>query len=152
MSGPDRRTLAVALKYEAPHAPKVVAAGRGFVGEKIIAAAEAHGVPIEKNPALAEALSTIELDEENPAPFHNRGVTHRQLGMLDESIRDLTEAIRLDPLFADAFYNRQLAYLQRNQTGDHRAAQRDLVRYRQLTQSPGRGGTQELPSTLETQP
>lgn len=70
MSGPDKRTLAVALKYEAPHAPKVVAAGRGFVGEKIIAAAEAHGVPIEKNPALAEALSTIELDEEIPEQLY----------------------------------------------------------------------------------
>lgn len=61
----DRR-LAVALQYEAPGAPRVVAAGRGLVGEKIIAAAEAHGVPLEHNPLLAEALSKVELDTEIP--------------------------------------------------------------------------------------
>ncbi|WP_340643730.1 EscU/YscU/HrcU family type III secretion system export apparatus switch protein [Phenylobacterium sp.] len=62
---PDRR-LAVALQYEAPGAPRVVAAGRGLVGERIIAAAEAHGVPLEQNPMLAEALSKVELDTEIP--------------------------------------------------------------------------------------
>ena len=61
----DRR-LAVALQYDAPDAPRVVAAGRGLVGEKIIAAAEAHGVPLEHNPLLAEALSKVELDTEIP--------------------------------------------------------------------------------------
>ena len=61
----DRR-LAVALQYDAPGAPRVVAAGRGLVGEKIIAAAEAHGVPLEHNPLLAEALSKVELDTEIP--------------------------------------------------------------------------------------
>ncbi|WP_374574433.1 EscU/YscU/HrcU family type III secretion system export apparatus switch protein [Phenylobacterium sp.] len=70
MSEPGKRTLAVALKYDAPHAPKVVATGRGPIGEKIIAAAEQHGVPLEKNPALAEALSTIPLDEEIPRQLY----------------------------------------------------------------------------------
>lgn len=70
MTTPETRTLAVALQYDAPHAPRVVATGRGFVGEKIIAAAEAHGVPIERNPALAESLSTIALDEEIPEQLY----------------------------------------------------------------------------------
>ncbi|MDO8276954.1 MAG: EscU/YscU/HrcU family type III secretion system export apparatus switch protein [Burkholderiaceae bacterium] len=61
----DRR-LAVALKYDAPGAPRVVAAGRGLVGERIIAAAHAHGVPLEHNPLLAEALSKVEVDSEIP--------------------------------------------------------------------------------------
>ena len=61
----DRR-LAVALKYEAPGAPRVVAAGRGLVGERIIAAAETHGVPLEHTPLLAEALSKVEVDSEIP--------------------------------------------------------------------------------------
>ncbi len=61
----DRR-LAVALKYEAPGAPRVVAAGRGLGGERIIAAAETHGVPLEHNPLLAEALSKVEVDSEIP--------------------------------------------------------------------------------------
>jgi len=70
LSAPQKPTLAVALKYDSPHAPRVVATGRGFVGEKIIAAAAAHGVPIEKNPALAESLSTIALDEEIPEALY----------------------------------------------------------------------------------
>ena len=61
----DRR-LAVALKYDAPGTPRVVAAGRGLVGERIIAAAQAHGVPLEHNPLLAEALSKVEVDSEIP--------------------------------------------------------------------------------------
>ena len=39
----------------------------GPVGsEAVVSAAEAHGVPIEKNAVLAEALSTIELETEIP--------------------------------------------------------------------------------------
>lgn len=63
---PDRNRLAVALQYDAPNAPRVVATGRGFVGERIIAAAQSHGVPLEHNPLLAEALSKVELDSEIP--------------------------------------------------------------------------------------
>lgn len=62
----ERRTLAVALTYDAPNAPRVVASGRGLVGQKIIETAQAHGVPLQKNVALAEALSTIELETEIP--------------------------------------------------------------------------------------
>ena len=66
MSQERKRTLAVALNYQAPHAPKVVASGRGVIGEKIIETARAHGVPIEQNAPLAQALSTIELEQEFP--------------------------------------------------------------------------------------
>lgn len=62
----EPRTLAVALTYDAPNAPRVVASGRGLVGQKIIETAQAHGVPLQKNVALAEALSTIELETEIP--------------------------------------------------------------------------------------
>ena len=66
MSQERKRTLAVALNYQAPYAPKVVASGRGVIGEKIIETARAHGVPIEQNAPLAQALSTIELEQEIP--------------------------------------------------------------------------------------
>jgi flagellar biosynthesis protein len=62
--------LAVALSYAAPKAPRVVAIGRGEVGEKIIALAREHGVPLEANAPLAEALSTIELDTEIPEALY----------------------------------------------------------------------------------
>lgn len=61
-----QRRVAVALKYDAPGAPKVVASGAGLTGEKIIAVAEAHGVPMTYNPPLAQALSTLELETEIP--------------------------------------------------------------------------------------
>lgn len=66
----DRKTLAVALAYEAPNAPRVVAVGSGALGERIIETAREHGVPIEQNPVLAQALSTIEIDEEIPEQLY----------------------------------------------------------------------------------
>jgi flagellar biosynthesis protein len=63
---PAHRRVAVALKYDAPGAPKVVASGAGLTGDKIIAVAQAHGVPMTYNPPLAQALSTLELETEIP--------------------------------------------------------------------------------------
>ena len=70
LTGPDKPRVAVALRYDAPGAPKVVATGRGQMGDRIIAAAEQHGVPLDHNPALAQALSTIELDDEIPEALY----------------------------------------------------------------------------------
>ena len=60
--------LAVALQYDrsAVPVPRVVAKGRGQTGETILALAREHGVPIEENAALAEALSQVELGEDIP--------------------------------------------------------------------------------------
>jgi flagellar biosynthesis protein len=62
--------LAVALHYEAPGAPRVVAKGRGAIGRRIIETAAEHGVPMEHNPALAQALSTVELETEIPEELY----------------------------------------------------------------------------------
>lgn len=70
MSTPDKPRLAVALRYDAPSAPKVVAVGRGELGQRIVDTAREHGVPVEANPALAEALSAIPLDEHIPEPLY----------------------------------------------------------------------------------
>ena len=61
-----RNSLAVALKYEKPRAPRVTAMGRGEVARRILEEAEKHGVPISENPALAQALSHVELEQEIP--------------------------------------------------------------------------------------
>jgi flagellar biosynthesis protein len=63
-------TLAVALHYEKPAAPRVVATGRGDIGAKIVETARAHGVPIEENPGLAAALSEVDLGEEIPVELY----------------------------------------------------------------------------------
>ena len=59
-------SIAVALHYETGSAPRVVASGRGYVSERIVEVAQQNGVPLQKNPALAVALSTLELEEEIP--------------------------------------------------------------------------------------
>ena len=70
MTGPVKRPLAVALTYVPPSAPRVVAVGHGEIGQKIIDTAREHGVPLESNAPLAEALSTIELDSEIPVELY----------------------------------------------------------------------------------
>jgi flagellar biosynthesis protein len=70
MSGAPRQQLAVALHYDKKGAPRVVAKGRGTIGDKIIEVAKAHGIPIEENEVLAGALSNIELGEDIPAELY----------------------------------------------------------------------------------
>jgi flagellar biosynthesis protein len=65
---PDQRRLrATALHYEpGGRAPQVTATGSGLVAERIIAAAREAGVPVREDPALAEALSKLELGTDVP--------------------------------------------------------------------------------------
>ena len=70
MSEIKTNPLAVALRYEKPRAPRVIAVGRGELGRKIIETAKEHGVPLEENPELAEALATIEIDAEIPEALY----------------------------------------------------------------------------------
>ena len=70
MSVKTRNQLAVALHYDKSGAPRVVAKGRGSIGEKIIEIAKAHDIPIEENEVLAGALSNVELGDEIPAELY----------------------------------------------------------------------------------
>jgi flagellar biosynthesis protein len=63
---PATAKLAVALHYEHPGVPRVVATGKGHIAGKILETARASGVRIEENAPLAEALSQVELDQEIP--------------------------------------------------------------------------------------
>ena len=68
---PDNRRRATALSYElGDAAPQVVASGRGHVADQIIAAAEAAGVPVRSDPALAKALEALELGDQIPEPLY----------------------------------------------------------------------------------
>jgi flagellar biosynthesis protein len=60
--------LAVALHYDksAVPVPRVVAKGRGASGEAILAAAREHGIPIEENAPLAEALAQVKIGDDIP--------------------------------------------------------------------------------------
>jgi flagellar biosynthesis protein len=62
---PERRRV-TALRYEGSGSPKVVASGQGHVAERILAAAQAAGVPVREDAKLAEALGGLALGHEVP--------------------------------------------------------------------------------------
>ncbi len=70
MSARKKSQLAVALQYDRTGAPRVVAKGKGSIGDKIIEIAKANNIPIEENEVLAGALSNVELGEEIPAELY----------------------------------------------------------------------------------
>jgi flagellar biosynthesis protein len=69
MTAPHKQ-IAVALHYELPGTPHVIAKGKGEIGQKIIETARQHGVPIQENAALAGALSEVEIGDEIPLELY----------------------------------------------------------------------------------
>lgn len=62
---------AVALSYEeGDRAPKILAAGKGYVAEKIIEAAKEENVPVHKDEKLAETLSKLEIGDYIPKELY----------------------------------------------------------------------------------
>jgi len=51
-------------------APYVAASGQGQVAEQIIAVAEAHGVPVEHDPALASLLGGLQVGQFIPPELY----------------------------------------------------------------------------------
>ncbi len=64
------RRSAAALRYEGVGAPRVVAAGRGQLAERILETARANGVPVREDAVLAEALASLEVSTEIPPPLY----------------------------------------------------------------------------------
>ena len=60
--------LAVALGHDPDRQdlPRVTAKGRGAVAARIVALAEANGVPVRRDPDLAQVLGAVELDAPIP--------------------------------------------------------------------------------------
>jgi len=69
-NSPPQRSQAVALHYSGRGAPRVVAKGSGAVADNIITTARAHGVPLDEDPALASALSRVDLGREIPRELY----------------------------------------------------------------------------------
>ena len=70
MSADTKSQLAVALHYDRTGAPRVIAKGKGTIGQKIIELARANDIPIEENEVLAGALSNVELGDEIPTELY----------------------------------------------------------------------------------
>jgi len=64
--------VAVALKYDAAqdNAPRVVATGRGHLAAKIKELGEQSGVPLYRDPALAQTLANLDLGAEIPVELY----------------------------------------------------------------------------------
>lgn len=69
---PEVDKKAVALKYTPGEqaAPKVVAKGKGFVAENILATAKKNAVPTYQNKSLVNMLMALELDREIPPELY----------------------------------------------------------------------------------
>jgi flagellar biosynthesis protein len=67
-----KKPKAVALKYEKEKdaAPRIVAKGRGFVAQKIIETARAHGVPLYEDKNLVQVLEALDLETEIPTELY----------------------------------------------------------------------------------
>jgi len=68
----DIRQRAVALRYDRDkeQAPRVVAKGSGYLAERILEAARAHGITIYEDKELIELLSRLELYQVIPAELY----------------------------------------------------------------------------------
>ena len=64
----ERTRRAVALGYERSRdaAPRVLAKGRGEVARRILARADEHDIPVERNPDLLECLEPLAMGAEIP--------------------------------------------------------------------------------------
>lgn len=61
---------AVALQWDREHAPRITATGSGLTAEEILRIADEHGVPLQQDPALTEALAQIPLGDEIPPALY----------------------------------------------------------------------------------
>jgi flagellar biosynthesis protein len=66
-----RRQTAAALRYDgSSDAPTVVAAGKGPLAERILAAAREAGIPVREDALLSEALAALEVGTQVPEELY----------------------------------------------------------------------------------
>jgi flagellar biosynthesis protein len=66
----QKKVAALKYKHGEDLAPKVVAKGRGSIGEKILEIARLHGIPVREDKNLVEVLSSLDLYEEIPPELY----------------------------------------------------------------------------------
>ncbi|NEX20142.1 type III secretion protein [Thiorhodococcus mannitoliphagus] len=67
---PPPKTKAVALHWDGEQAPRVTASGVGLTAQQILEIAEEHGVPLQQDPVLVEALAQIPVGDEIPRKLY----------------------------------------------------------------------------------
>jgi type III secretion system FlhB-like substrate exporter len=73
---PDYRR-AVALRYRGEHdlAPQVTAAGQRIEADLLVRLASRYGVPVVNDPALAQALESVPVDQQIPKELYKAVAT-----------------------------------------------------------------------------
>ncbi|MFP3155388.1 EscU/YscU/HrcU family type III secretion system export apparatus switch protein [Lachnospiraceae bacterium ZAX-1] len=67
----EKPKTAVALSYEAGEtAPKIIAAGKGLIAEKIIEKAKEEDIPFYKDDKLAATLSKLDIGDRIPPELY----------------------------------------------------------------------------------
>lgn len=62
---------AIALAYgQTDAAPRVVAKGRGFIAEQIIAKARENGVYVHESPEMVALLTQVDIDQQIPPELY----------------------------------------------------------------------------------
>jgi len=64
------KAVALGFDQEKMNAPQVVAAGRGYVAERILDIAREYHIPVKQDPVLAEALGQLDLGQEIPSELY----------------------------------------------------------------------------------
>lgn len=67
---PPKRAVALRYERQKDEAPRVVASGQGLVAERMVELAREHGVAVQENAELAEALSSVELGTAIPEALY----------------------------------------------------------------------------------
>lgn len=76
------------------------------------------------------SLSKSQLsDKATSESYSNRGAAYGMLGMLDQSIQDISEALALDPANKNAYANRSIAYLNTGQYEKALADYQSFLKY-----------------------
>ncbi|WP_062048682.1 EscU/YscU/HrcU family type III secretion system export apparatus switch protein [Bacillus sp. JCM 19034] len=68
----QKQKQAVALRYDPlkEAAPKVIAKGRGYVADELIARAKEHSIPLQEDESLIELLSQLEMNQVIPEELY----------------------------------------------------------------------------------
>jgi len=91
---PVKKSVALRYDPEQDRAPVLVAKGKGYIAERIIALANEHGIFVHQDPALVDLLMDVELADTIPPQLYQ--VVSRVLAMVYRANRELAKTRGLD--------------------------------------------------------